>query len=90
MATTKFNVMAAYGRRYASFFEALRDWNAGKDFKIVGGPYISIRDTYTHPEVHCYFRDQRLTELADGVVVETQSESEFFLGLAAGVRERES
>lgn len=30
---------AAYGR------EAKReDWEAGKDFKIVGGPYFSIRD----------------------------------------------
>lgn len=31
--------MGAYGR------EARRsDWAAGKDFKIVGGPYFSIRD----------------------------------------------
>lgn len=35
---------AAYGRKYFSKESALKDWEEGKDFKIVGGPYTSIRD----------------------------------------------
>lgn len=37
-------VIPAYGRNYSSAAAALTDWKAGKDFKIVGGPYCSIRD----------------------------------------------
>lgn len=36
--------MPAYGRQYKTSQEAKADWNAGKDFKIVNGPYLSIRD----------------------------------------------
>lgn len=36
--------MPAYGRRYNTEQEVKDDWNAGKDFKIIGGPYISNRD----------------------------------------------
>jgi len=32
-------VRGAYGRK-----SAIADWEAGKDFKIVGGPYCSKRD----------------------------------------------
>jgi hypothetical protein len=38
-------IMPAYGRQYKTSEQAKADWNAGKDFKIVGGPYLSIRDT---------------------------------------------
>lgn len=38
-------IMPAYGRQYKTSEEAKADWNAGKDFKIVNGPYLSIRDT---------------------------------------------
>jgi hypothetical protein len=34
----------AYGRRYRSDEEVLADWRRGKDFKILGGPYTSVRD----------------------------------------------
>lgn len=34
----------AYGRNYETKKAALRDWEAGRDFKIVDGPYCSIRD----------------------------------------------
>lgn len=35
----------AYGRKYLSPAEALKDWDAGKDFRIIGGgPYTSKRD----------------------------------------------
>lgn len=34
----------AYGRKYDSYQELLNDWLAGKDFKIMHGPYCSIRD----------------------------------------------
>lgn len=38
-------VVAAYGRRYTTAYKAIQDWYCGKDFKIVGGPYVSERDT---------------------------------------------
>ena len=34
----------AYGRKYKTIEEAQKDWNDGKDFKIIPGPYLSIRD----------------------------------------------
>lgn len=37
-------VTGAYGRSYESVEAAKADWEAGKDFRIVSGPYISIRD----------------------------------------------
>lgn len=37
-------LIPAYGRSYKSKKEAEAHWNAGKDFKIFGGPYCSIRD----------------------------------------------
>jgi hypothetical protein len=37
-------IMPAYGRQYKTSEQARADWNAGKDFKIVNGPYLSIRD----------------------------------------------
>lgn len=38
-------IMPAYGRQYKTSDEAKADWLNGKDFKIVGGPYLSVRDT---------------------------------------------
>ena len=46
-------IMPAYGRQYKTTEEAKADWKAGKDYKVVCGPYHSIRniehlkDTYT-------------------------------------------
>jgi hypothetical protein len=37
-------LIPAYGRSYRSREAALRDWQAGRDFQILGGPYCSIRD----------------------------------------------
>lgn len=37
-------LIPAYGRVYKSWKAAKADWDAGKDFKIEGGPYCSIRD----------------------------------------------
>ena len=37
-------IRPAYGRNYHSQQQALNDWNAGKDFKIINGPYLSNRD----------------------------------------------
>jgi hypothetical protein len=34
----------AYGRNYETKKAAVRDWEAGRDFKIVDGPYCSVRD----------------------------------------------
>lgn len=38
-------LVAAYDRKYNTLDEAKADWIAGKDFKIIKGPYCSIRDT---------------------------------------------
>ena len=38
-------IVGAYGRKYISLDEAKAYWEAGKDFRIVRGPYCSIRDT---------------------------------------------
>jgi hypothetical protein len=35
---------AAFGRFYPDRHSALDDWEDGKDFKIISGPYCSIRD----------------------------------------------
>jgi hypothetical protein len=45
--TKLLNVIPAYGRVYANTQAAIKDWLAGKDFKIRGkdGPYLSIRDS---------------------------------------------
>ena len=46
-------IVPAYGRDYKSKKAALADWQAGKDFRIVGyrseggGTYVSIRDRAT-------------------------------------------
>ena len=38
-------LIPAYGRSYNSKESMLKDWEAGKDFKILNGPYCSIRDS---------------------------------------------
>jgi len=40
---------AAYGRSYATAEAAISAWQEGKDFKIVNGPYCSIRDSQYFP-----------------------------------------
>jgi hypothetical protein len=45
-------LIAAYGRRYGTAKAALADWEAGKDFRIDGGPYTSIRDIKAIIEQH--------------------------------------
>jgi len=37
-------LIPAYGRQYKTKQQALDAWKDGKDFKIVDGPYTSIRD----------------------------------------------
>ena len=37
-------LIPAYGRSYSTKAAMLADWEAGKDFKILRGPYTSIRD----------------------------------------------
>lgn len=45
-------IIPAYGRVYDNDEDALKDWNDGKDFKIQGGPYCSIRDKDLIMETH--------------------------------------
>lgn len=42
--TSQICIVGAYGRKYETKKDALRDWEKGLDFKIQGGPYLSIRD----------------------------------------------
>jgi hypothetical protein len=37
-------VHGAYGRDYDAWEPCLKDWEAGKDFRLLGGPYCSVRD----------------------------------------------
>ena len=37
-------LLPAYGRTYETIEAAEKDWNEGKDFRILNGPYCSIRD----------------------------------------------
>lgn len=42
--TSQIALVGAYGRVYRNKDAALKDWLNGKDFKIDGGPYCSVRD----------------------------------------------
>lgn len=37
-------LVPAYGRDYTSQKAVREDWEAGKDFRVVGGPYINKQD----------------------------------------------
>lgn len=37
-------LIPAYGRKYETEAAILKGWQEGKDFKILQGPYCSIRD----------------------------------------------
>ena len=50
----------AYGRRYESAEDAIKDYEAGKDFKISAGPYCSIRD-FPNEKVELTFYPSRTT-----------------------------
>ncbi len=54
----------AYSSRKLSEEELTQYWESGRDFKIVGGPYFSIRDKeklkemgYTHVELNVQATD---------------------------------
>jgi len=34
----------AYGRTYATKAQMMKDWDDGRDFRVEGGPYCSVRD----------------------------------------------
>jgi hypothetical protein len=42
--TSPLFLTAAYGRKYETAKQALIAWYEGADFKIVDGPYCSVRD----------------------------------------------
>lgn len=42
----------AYGKHYKTKAELLKAWEDGADFKIWGGPYMSIRDLDYMMEIH--------------------------------------
>ena len=54
----------AYGRTYDNGWQAEADWLAGKDFKIVDGPYCSIRDAEALKELGTiWFMNKTMGEL---------------------------
>jgi hypothetical protein len=39
-------VQGAYGRKYTHSDQVRKDWDEGKDFQVVLGPYCSKRDDF--------------------------------------------
>jgi hypothetical protein len=37
-------LIPAYGRVYLTKEDAVNEWMAGRDFKVINGPYCSVRD----------------------------------------------
>ena len=56
-------VTGAYGRDYKSQKAVREDWKAGKDFKIIGGPYMSIRDVEQDPSIKVWVRYDGLKKI---------------------------
>lgn len=48
----RLTLIGAYGRAYTETSRAAIDWKAGRDFKIVNGPYCSIRDIERMKRIH--------------------------------------
>lgn len=44
MADNVLHLKPAYGRSYETVELLMKDWNEGKDFMIIRGPYCSIRN----------------------------------------------
>lgn len=44
MMSKEYVLLPAYGRAYLTIDQTVREWKKGKDFKIYGGPYCSIRN----------------------------------------------
>jgi hypothetical protein len=44
MKMKEYILLPAYGRAYSDVASTIKDWEAGKDFKIYGMGYCSIRD----------------------------------------------
>jgi hypothetical protein len=44
MAENVLHLKPAYGRSYDNKKMLMEDWEGGRDFKIVDGPYLSIRN----------------------------------------------
>lgn len=56
-------VRSAYGRQYESAADVLADWHAGKDFRIVGGPYVNKRDAMKYGVMEVRFRFKNDTQV---------------------------
>lgn len=58
--TSQIVLRGAYGRQYETKKQAIGDWELGKDFRIKGGPYCSIRDL------------EYLVDTSSGIYIETK------------------
>lgn len=70
------NVVPAYGRDYAEEWDARCDWFAGKDFKIVGGPYVSVRDRELLRKRYCVVAIHFDDELHERPLAATTAQAE--------------
>jgi len=69
---TTINVVSAYGRSYDSIVSAKEDWDLGKDFKIVGGPYINKSDwaKYSKEDTVVYQGNTSTWILQEGLILD--------------------
>ena len=61
-------ITAAYGRFYQTETEVMEDWGDGLDFKIVGGPYMSIRDKVNIMDSIVFHQGKLLFYIQFGIV----------------------
>ena len=61
--SSELTLTPAYGRDYKSKATVLADCLTGKDFKIAGGPYTSIRDVIQFPGEQFRIRYDKLRKV---------------------------
>ena len=47
----------AYGRKYATYQDMIEDYENGKDFKLLNGPYCSKRDFPNEEVTFMFIKD---------------------------------
>lgn len=57
------SLVPAYGRIYKSGRDAVNAWRTGADFRVVGGPYCSVRDVGVHLNGPVYVMWNRVDEI---------------------------
>jgi len=72
-----YTIRGACGRTYTSKVKIMADWNADKDFKIVGGPLINKEDAERHGvpqgQLSVRYNNDRSQHIITGLKVQIQS-----------------